>query len=310
MKTLKRLTAVIALILSVCFLFASCEIPLPTESDYGAESITQTPKDTSPDKFDLSAVPEYSGKAYVAVNSNKPYFTGSDVTTKPFEKYSSLDSLGRCGVAYANICKEIMPTEKRGEIYSVKPTGWQHVEYDFVDGLSLYNRCHLIAHSLAGEDANEKNLITGTRYLNTEGMLPFENMVGDYVKETENHVLYRVTPVFEGANLIATGVLMEGYSVEDGGDGIEFCVFCYNLQPGVEIDYSNGKSRAAEKKNSYSFSSDDVTATYVLNEKTKKFHTPDCSYIADIAKENRKTVTCRRGDLVDQGYVACGGCKP
>lgn len=310
MKTARRIASLLIVILIVCSAFASCELPPPTESDYGTEDITQSSQNTASGKFDLSSVPEYSGKAYVAVNSNKPYFKDSDVTTKPFEKYSALDSLGRCGVAYANVCREIMPTEKRGDIYSVKPTGWQHVEYDFVDGLSLYNRCHLIAHSLAGEDANEKNLITGTRYFNTEGMLPFENMVCDYVKETGNHVLYRVTPVFEGANLIATGVLMEGYSVEDGGEGIEFCVFCYNLQPGVEIDYSNGKSRVAEKKNSYSFSSDDVTANYVLNEKTKKFHTPDCPYVEDIAKENRKTVTCRRGDLVDQGYVACGGCKP
>ena len=302
----------VSLILALVFFvsFASCDLPSsePEQTHTAEAAIPQS--NLSFGEFRLADVPEYSGSPYAVINTNDPFFTQDDMTTRPFEAYSALDALGRCGSAYANVCREIMPTEKRGDIYSVKPTGWQHVEYDFVDGLSLYNRCHLIAHSLAGEDANEKNLITGTRYLNTEGMLPFENMVGDYVKETGNHVLYRVTPVFEGANLIATGVLMEGYSVEDGGDGIEFCVFCYNLQPGVEIDFSNGKSRVAEKKNSYSFSSDDVTATYVLNEKTKKFHTPDCPYVEDIAEENRKTVNCRRGDLVDQGYVACGGCKP
>ncbi len=260
--------------------------------------------------FDMSAVPEYSGRLYTLINSNEPFFTEGDMTTKAFESYSELDSLGRCGTAYANICLEIMPTEPRGNISSVKPTAWQHVEYDFVDGRSLYNRCHLIAHSLAGEDANEKNLITGTRAMNAEAMVPFENMVADYVKETGNHVLYRVTPVFEGANLLASGVLMEGYSVEDGGEGIEFCVFCYNVQPGVEIDYANGKSRVAESEGSVSFSSADTVETYVLNTKTMKFHLPGCSNIAEITEANKKEVTCRRGDLIDEGYVPCGGCKP
>lgn len=255
-------------------------------------------------------VPEYSGKAYVALNGNKPYFKESEYTTKPFETYSSLDSLGRCGVAYANICPDVMPTSPRGDISSVKPTGWQHVEYDFIDGYSLYNRCHLIAHSLAGEDANDRNLITGTRYMNTEGMNPFENMVLDYVKETGHHVLYRVTPVFSGANLIADGVVMEAYSVEDDGAGIEFCVFCYNVQPGIEIDYLNGASRIAVSEGSYSFSSADVTGTYILNTKTKKFHLPGCDNVAEISAGNREERTCRRGDLIDEGYVPCGGCRP
>lgn len=192
---------------------------------------------------DTSLIPQYSGNAaYVVINENVPYFSESEKTTEAFEYYSELDSLGRCGVAYANVCTEIMPTEERGSIGSVKPTGWQTIKYDIVDGKYLYNRCHLIGFQLSGENANNKNLITGTRYMNVDGMLPFENMVADYVKETNNHVLYRVTPVFTDNNLVADGVLMEAMSVEDNGEGILFNVFCYNIQPGVSIDYSTGNS--------------------------------------------------------------------
>lgn len=193
--------------------------------------------------FDYSEIPEYSGTPYIELNGNEPLFTESDMTVRAFEEYSDLDFLGRCGVCFANVCQELMPTAEREPISSVKPTGWQSVMYDFVDCRSLYNRCHLIGYQLSGENANEKNLITGTRYLNTMGMLPFENMVADYVKETENHVLYRVTPVFVDDELVARGVLMEGYSVEDGGEGISYFVFCYNVQPGVIIDYKTGDSR-------------------------------------------------------------------
>lgn len=184
--------------------------------------------------------------AYKVINNNVPYFTDDEITTKVFEKYSPLDSLGRCGVAYANICKKLMPTEKRESISSVKPSGWVQNRYDFVDGESLYNRCHLIGFQLAGENANPKNLITGTRYLNVEGMLPFENMVADYVKETNNHVLYRVTPVFDGDNLVASGVEMEALSVEDRGEGVEFNVYCFNIQPGVTINYKTGENHLTE----------------------------------------------------------------
>ncbi len=191
-----------------------------------------------------SELPVYSGSAYTVINNNVPGFSASDMTrTDAFETYSSLDSLGRCGVAYANICKEIMPTSERGAIGSVRPSGWHTVKYNgVVDGNYLYNRCHLIGYQLSGENANNKNLITGTRYLNVEGMLPFENMVDDYVDETNNHVLYRVTPVFEGDNLVASGVQMEAYSVEDSGAGISFNVYCYNVQPGITIDYATGDS--------------------------------------------------------------------
>lgn len=190
----------------------------------------------------LDAIPAYDGKAYVAINNNEPFFTDGDMTTTAFENYSDLDSLGRCGVAYANICKEIMPTEERGKIGMIKPSGWHTVKYDVIKDRYLYNRCHLIGYQLAGENANPKNLITGTRYLNVEGMLPFENLVADYVNNTGNHVLYRVTPMFSGSNLVANGVLIEAKSVEDNGGGILFNVYCYNVQPGVGINYENGDS--------------------------------------------------------------------
>ena len=194
---------------------------------------------------DLSngSIPAYDGKAYISIHHNVPSFSDADKKrTDPFESYSDLDQLGRCGVAYANVCKEIMPTEKRGAIGAVRPSGWHTIKYDIVDGKYLYNRCHLIGYQLSGENANAKNLITGTRYLNTEGMLPFENMVADYVKETGHHVLYRVTPIFQDNNLVASGVQMEAWSVEDQGAGICFNVYCYNVQPGITIDYASGAS--------------------------------------------------------------------
>ena len=192
--------------------------------------------------YTLDSIPEYSGQPYVTLNGNKPDFHPGDMTDEPFEYYSDLDLWGRCGMAYANICEEIMPTEPRGEIGQVKPTGWYTVKYDCVDGKYLYNRCHLIGYQLAGENANEKNLITGTRHLNVEGMLPFENMVDGYVDDTGNHVLYRVTPIFSGMELVARGVQMEALSVEDNGEGICFNVYVYNVQPGVTIDYATGES--------------------------------------------------------------------
>ena len=193
--------------------------------------------------IDTDEIPAYSGEAYVEINSNVPYFADSEMSTTSYEYYSELDSLGRCGVCVANIGPDIMPTEERGEIGNIKPTGWHTVKYsEIIEGNYLYNRCHLIGFQLAGENDNEKNLITGTRYLNMDGMLPFENMVADYVEKTGNHVLYRVTPIFEGDNLVADGVLIEAESVEDSGSGILFNVFCYNIQPGITIDYATGDS--------------------------------------------------------------------
>lgn len=194
----------------------------------------------------IEEIPPFSGEAYVAVNGNVPFFLEEEYTTESYEYYSELDDLGRCGMTMACVGLDIMPTEERGSIGSVKPSGWQSVKYDIVDGKYLYNRCHLIGFQLAGENANKRNLITGTRFLNIEGMLPFEDMVADYVKETENHVLYRVTPIFNGDDLVAEGVLLEGWSVEDSGEGICFCVYAYNAQPGIVIDYATGDSRLAE----------------------------------------------------------------
>lgn len=190
-------------------------------------------------------IPEYSGQAYAEINGNIPFFDEEDKTTRSFESYSELDSLGRCGVAYANVSRELMPTEDRGEIGSIKPSGWQQAKYEGIVNSNppyLYNRCHLIAYCLTAENANEKNLITGTRYMNVKGMLPFEEEVARYLDKNDNHVLYRVTPIFEENNLVASGVLIEAYSVEDNGAGICFCVYCYNVQPGVKIDYKTGES--------------------------------------------------------------------
>ena len=206
-----------------------------------AQTIENTETNTT---YNLSNIPEYTDKIYTEINNNIPYFEESEHTTKAFENYSQLDPLKRCGVAYANICKEIMPTEKRGDISNVKPTGWKQAKYD---GKFLYNRCHLIGYQLAGENANELNLITGTNYFNVEGMLPFENKVAEYIdKNNKNHVLYRVTPDFKGENKVASGVEMEAYSVEDNGQGVQFNVYVYNVQPEITINYQTGES---SKKN-------------------------------------------------------------
>lgn len=307
----RKLTALFLALLLTLSILTGCGSPMETDpqnltSEQGASQ--QFPKQTQRAAFDLADVPAYADQAYVAINDNVPYFTESDITTEPFETYAPLDSLGRCGVTYANVCRELMPTEKRGDIGQVKPTGWQTIKYDFVDGKYLYNRCHLIGYQLTAENANKQNLITGTRYLNIEGMLPFENLVADYVKETGNHVLYRVTPVFEGDNLVAAGVLMEGYSVEDKGEGVTFCVFAYNVQPGVVIDYATGSSTLASDKESQQSSG--VQTDYVLNTASKKFHLPECSSVSKTKEENRRDYRGSRDDLIAQGYAPCGSCKP
>lgn len=217
----------------------SSEIAVETEQIETEETKTEPSAEIA---LSIAEIPDYAGKPYVVINNNVPQFADTDLSTSSYEYYSELDSLGRCGVVYACIGRDLMPTEERGEIGSVKPTGWHTVKYEGIDGRYLYNRCHLIGYQLTGENANTKNLITGTRYLNVEGMLPFENMVADYVKETGNHVMYRVTPIFEGKNLLASGVQMEAKSVEDNGQGILFHIYCYNVQPEVTIDYATGES--------------------------------------------------------------------
>ena len=327
------------------------ETEIQTAAETEIQAAAQVQSDDSKQKvvhtgtasaFNAADVPAYSGEPYTAVNNNEPYFTSDNLTTEAFENYSELDALGRCGVAYANVCLETMPTEKRGSISEVKPTGWHSVKYDNVDGKSLYNRCHLIGYQLTAENANQQNLITGTRYLNVDGMLPFENMVADYVKETDNHVLYRVTPIFTGDNLVADCVLMEGYSVEDEGDGICFCVYAYNVQPGITIDYATGDSwLSSEKGNSDSSSggnsavsqsaadksgtqqaavqTESVKETsapvstgteYILNTNTKKFHYPSCSSVKQMKASNKKEYTGSRDDLIAQGYDPCKKCNP
>ena len=262
--------------------------------------------------YDLSNIPDYDGKAYVELNGNVPEFSESEKTySESFEEYGKLDSLGRCTYAVSCIGEDLMPTEKRGSIGSVKPSGWHISKYDFVDGKYLYNRCHLIGYQLTAENANERNLITGTRYLNVEGMLPFENDVADYIEITNNHVYYKVTPIFEGNNLVANGVQMQAYSVEDNGQGISFNVYCYNVQPGVAIDYATGDNQAVASSSITSTSSDvSDKKTYIVNTKTKKFHNPDCDGVKKMSSSNKKKYKGTRDSLISNGYSPCQKCNP
>lgn len=259
-------------------------------------------------------VPEYTGDLYVVIDENKPWFTEADMTAVSYEYFSELDHLGRCGVVEASIGTDLMPTEERGKIGQVKPSGWKTVKYDCVDGMYLFNRCHLIGYQLTGENANLSNLITGTRYMNVQGMLPFENMVADYVKETNNHVMYRVTPIFEGDNLVATGVQMEAKSVEDHGKGIQFHVFVFNVQPGIAIDYSNGNSwEVAEtepEQEPVPENPESVVYNYVLNKNTKKFHHPDCESVDAMKEKNKEYYEGTRDAVIERGFEPCGNCKP
>ncbi|MDE6419750.1 MAG: DNA/RNA non-specific endonuclease [Lachnospiraceae bacterium] len=285
--------------------------------------------------FTLNDVPAYSGELYTVINDNIPFFPKSQDAAESFERYAELDSLGRCGTACANVGKDIMPTEPRGEIGQVRPSGWHTVKYDGIDGNYLYNRCHLIAYQLAGENANVQNLITGTRSFNASGMLPFEEMVGDYVRETDHHVLYRVTPMFRGMNLVADGVLMEAWSVEDNGAGICFNVFVYNVQPGIVIDYATGDSYAdtgvsladggsanqsGDSADLVVLPSPTVTPTpepqeiaspnYILNTNTHKFHYPSCDSVQEMAERNKLPYSGTRDEVIAMGYVPCKRCNP
>ena len=323
------------LILSVCL--TSCGNQGQTDS--GKDSNTQSgtkvaAEDHSAEEkgsdsesyVTVDDVPAYSGEPYVEVNDNQPEFTEEELTTVSYEDYSELDELGRCQLAEACIGQDLMPTEPRGEIGAVKPTGWKNKSYDTVDGGYVYNRCHLIGFQLTGENANEENLITGTRYMNVEGMLPFEDEVAAYIKETDNHVMYRVTPVFEGDDLVASGVQMQAESVEDDGVGISFNVYVYNVQPYVVIDYKTGEnwegdeiaepegkwadgteadpsdSKSDSKINAKTDSAttskaeakDTKEQTYILNKNTKKFHKPECSGAKKIKAKNKGEYTGSR----------------
>ena len=292
------LLAVLAVFLSGCGVWFTNRVDGQNALFIG---VTETNVDS------VSDAPDFTDEPYVIINDNNPTFSDSDITTKSYEYYSPLDELGRCGYVIACVGPETMPSEERGEIGMINPTGWHTVKYDVVDGKYLYNCCHLIGFQLTGENANKNNLITGTRYLNIEGMLPFENLIADYIKETNNHVIYRVTPIFEGENLLASGVQMEGYSVEDNGEAICFNVYAYNSQPGVKIDYATGESSLTDDIEPET-PKDEEPATYIINKSSKKFHVPSCSSVADMKPQNKTESNKSKNELIKLGYSPCKSC--
>lgn len=291
----------------LCLLYG-CGAPEITDSGEGQKAYVSSEKQQ--EIITLDDIDLYRGNTYIELNGNQPDFTEEDYTLEPFETYSPLDGLGRCGVAYANICQALMPKEDRGKIGMVKPSGWHTVKYDFVDGKYLYNRCHLIGYQLAGENANEKNLITGTRYMNVEGMLPFENQVADYVRKTDHHVLYKVTPVFSEDNLLADGVEMQAYSVEDEGQGVSFHVFVYNTQPGVEIDYATGESRLKDEETAKPIkeAAEQTTEKIIGNKNSKVYHRESCSR---LPRERNRVYFNSEAEAKAAGYDnPCDFCNP
>lgn len=301
---MKKNIRLLSRLLILLLLLTGCTAQIVEEGPL-SEPVTAVSEVQSPAQgITMSSIPAYSGQAYVEINGNVPSFSENQFTRESYEFYTDLDQLGRCGICFANIGRDLMPTEDRGSISSVHPSGWVQAQYDCVDGKNLYNRCHLIGFQLTGENANDHNLITGTRYLNVVGMLPFENQVAEYIRETGNHVLYRVTPVFEGSNLVASGVQMEAMSVEDRGEGVCFNVYCYNVQPGVVINYETGESHLDET------APEGEEMTYILNLGGKKFHLPDCSSVDSMKEENKQEYTGTRESLIAQGYEPCGRCQP
>ncbi|MBR0086441.1 MAG: DNA/RNA non-specific endonuclease [Lachnospiraceae bacterium] len=310
---------------------------IPTEADSSSEAATSAEPETASDGTSSETpgpdipicpplpylegleIPEWTGTPYTALNGNFPFFETSDLKPESYEIYYALDDLGRCTLADAVVGRDLQPTEKRGDISLIRPTGWHTDKYSFVNGQNLYNRCHLIAYYLTAENANERNLVTGTRYMNEDGMNSFENLVGDYVKETGNHVRYRVTPVFTGENLICDGLIVEGWSIEDEGDDICFCVFCYNLQPGVHIDYltgdnyaENGEETLPSQTSAADFptTEEDIIGDYVLNKNSHRFHLPSCDGAVSMSKKNREEYSGSRNALILDGYKPCPRCNP
>ncbi|MDD6665930.1 MAG: DNA/RNA non-specific endonuclease [Eubacterium coprostanoligenes] len=302
----RNFAKIISLLLAILMLTACSEFE-NIEQTVSKEKETTTQYTEIAQSESVSEVEPYTVYPYTVINNNIPEFEKTDYT-KSFEKYGELDSLGRCTSCIANIGTDLMPTEERGAIGSVKPTGWQVAKYSNVDGRYLYNRCHLIGYQLSAENANPNNLITGTRYLNIEGMLPFESKVATYVKATSNHVLYRVTPIFKDDELVARGVQMEAYSIEDDGEGVEFNVYCYNVQPDIEIDYKTGNSKYVG--NEAEIIDNGEKQKYIVNINTKKFHKEDCPSAKKIKSENKKAYTGYKENLVKNGYSPCSQCNP
>lgn len=305
----------ISFFLLICILLTGCSQTKPMTQEntslYAYENEDATHTDVT--ENDTMVYPSYEGEAYVIINENTPFFTDNDITSQVYEDYSPLDSLNRPGVATACLGIETMPPEDetRGEIGMIKPAGWHTVKYpDVISDLYLYNRCHLIGWQLSGENANELNLITGTRYLNVTGMLPFENEVADYIQRTNNHVLYRVTPVYTGNNLICDGLLMEARSVED--NNLSFCVYCYNVQPGITIDYKTGDSWLSDSIPKPATSETDNASEnhYVLNKNSLKVHIPDCTSVDKISDNNKEDYYGNLEELIENGYAPCKQCNP
>lgn len=289
-----------------------------------SDGFLQSSVDTA---IEQDGIPQWTGEPYVALNGDEPYFTNKEMEDEYFQEFSELDGRERCGEAVACVDREHMPEGEREGIGMIKPSGWQLSKYEFIgNGGYLFNRCHLIGWQLTGVNAEERNLITGTRYFNVEGMLPFENMVADYVNETDNHVMYRVTPVYKGKELVARGVIMEAESVEDNGEGLSFNVFVFNVQPGVEIDYSNGENCLADDSdklisqyyeteidthhNTASQPIDVSKYDYILNTNSMKFHYPDCGSVSDMSEHNKQGYNGSRDSLIKRGYDPCGSCRP
>ncbi len=307
MQKLKLLILVLSLLLLFSCKYETVEKGQEESFELSDVYIDYSSAEANPEyKLDISVIPAYTGSPFVVLNQNMPVFDTADFSYKYLERYSYLDGIGRCGAAYAICSPQLMPKGERGDISFIYPTGWEQNYYPFIDGEFIYNRCHLLGWQLTGEDANGKNLITGTRYMNVEGMLPFENMIADYIKETGNRVAYRVTPIFAGSNLVCNGVQMEAFSIEDNGESICFNVFCYNVQPGITIDYFTGDNWESTKD--VSDTGTEIIGHYVLNTRSRKIHRTDCVGVKDIAQHNRRDYTGYIGDLIEQGYEICSMC--
>lgn len=325
MRKMKTNLLILLSVIGIVFAGSRLEDFSPLKNITNVTTYAETEAKSS---IDIKSIPEYSGTPYVVINGGKPSFSEKD--KERVEEYSELDKYGRCGTAFANVSKELMPTKPRESIREVRPSGWHTVKYEkIIEDRYLYNRCHLIAYKLAGENANEKNLITGTRYFNVEGMLPFEDKVADYVKTTGNHVLYRVRPIFKGSDLVARGVQMEAESVEDSGKGLSFNVYCYNVQPGIRINYKDGSSQPESEvvanKNKQIKKENDrkskkskkvvvdngvkVSVHYIANTNTKKFHLSTCRSVK-LMKAKNMYKSDNRKELIDSGYVPCKICRP